>query len=297
MEMSGANKLSEISQLSDDEVDDIPKMYADLVENGGQRSVKERLNGNGTSGPTWLQQQHQITSKRTRIEVEFGRHWSCGMRVFPNVVIYTVLIEGDCLRGEVDEAKKMTSRKQLNGLKDNVATNTSLLKGMCIKGKSDETIQQLREIFFPRPISRHPYHLRNCLGRFLLAAVSGRILAQSYHSVLQVGYEMIEQAVNTTDGNSSEYQPEIAWKRWELSVMLEHVQAHVAPTNVDLGAGVQWLPKILIGSPKVMRTGALLERVFMPCDMYFQFTRHKGGTPELKVILFVSLQNPKILVR
>ncbi|CAJ1948772.1 unnamed protein product [Sphenostylis stenocarpa] len=250
------------------------KMYADLVENGGQRSVKERLNGNDTSGPTWLQQQRQITGKRTRIEVEFGRHWSCGMRVFPNVVIYTVLIEGDCLRGEVDEAKKMTSRKQLNGLKDNVATNTSLLKGMCIKGKSDETIQQLREIFFPRPISRHPYLLRNCL---------------SYHLVLQVGYEMIEQAVNTTDGNSSKYQPEIAWKRWELFVMLEHVQAHVAPTDVDPGAGVQWLPKILRGSPKVMRTGALLERVFMPCDMYFQFTRHKGGTPELKVILFVSL--------
>ncbi|MED6162262.1 hypothetical protein PIB30_068709 [Stylosanthes scabra] len=77
--------------------------------------------------------------------------------------------------------------------------------------------------------------------------------------------------------------PEIAWKRTEMSVMLEHVQAHVAPTDVDLGAGVQWLPKILRDSPKVMRTGALLERVFMPCDMYFQYTRHKGGTNELKV--------------
>ncbi|KAK7321272.1 hypothetical protein VNO77_31753 [Canavalia gladiata] len=120
-------------------------------------------------------------------------------------------------------------------------------------------------------------------GRFLLAAVSGRILAQSFHSVVHVGYEMIEQAVSTKDVQSSEYEPQIEWKRVELSVMLEHVQAHVAPTDVDPGAGVQWLPKILRGSPKVMRTGALLERVFMPCDMYFQFTRHKGGTPELKV--------------
>ncbi|KAG2391711.1 Protein SABRE-like protein [Vigna angularis] len=128
-------------------------------------------------------------------------------------------------------------------------------------------------------------HSEDAHGRFLLAAVSGRILAQSYHSVLQVGLEMIEQGLNKTEGQSSEYQPEIAWKRWELSVMLEHVQAHVAPTDVDLGAGVQWLPKIRRGSPKVMRTGALLERVFMPCDMYFQFTRHKGGTPELKVTL------------
>ncbi|KOM47515.1 hypothetical protein LR48_Vigan07g121900 [Vigna angularis] len=126
-------------------------------------------------------------------------------------------------------------------------------------------------------------HSEDAHGRFLLAAVSGRILAQSYHSVLQVGLEMIEQGLNKTEGQSSEYQPEIAWKRWELSVMLEHVQAHVAPTDVDLGAGVQWLPKIRRGSPKVMRTGALLERVFMPCDMYFQFTRHKGGTPELKL--------------
>jgi len=75
----------------------------------------------------------------------------------------------------------------------------------------------------------------------------------------------------------------------EFSVMLEHVQAHVAPTDVDPGAGLQWLPKILRSSPKVMRTGALLERVFMPCDMYFRYTRHKGGTPELKVSYFIPM--------
>ncbi|XP_057442427.1 protein SABRE-like isoform X3 [Lotus japonicus] len=126
-------------------------------------------------------------------------------------------------------------------------------------------------------------HSEDANGRFLLAARSGRILAQSFHSVLHVGYEMIEQTDSTTNVHTGEYQPEIAWKRMELSVMLEHVQAHVAPTDVDLGAGVQWLPKILRGSPKVGRTGALLERVFMPCDMYFRFTRHKGGTPELRV--------------
>ncbi|OIW02537.1 hypothetical protein TanjilG_12851 [Lupinus angustifolius] len=126
-------------------------------------------------------------------------------------------------------------------------------------------------------------HSEDANGRFLLAAASGRALAQSFHSVLRVGYEMIEKAVGTKDVHSGGYEPEIAWKRMELSVMLEHVQAHVAPTDVDPGAGVQWLPKIRRGSPKVMRTGALLERVFMPCDMYFRYTRHKGGTPELKV--------------
>lgn len=65
--------------------------------------------------------------------------------------------------------------------------------------------------------------------------------------------------------------------------MLVQVQAHVAPTDVDLGATLQWLPKIRKSSPKVKRTGALLERVFMPCDMYFQYTKYKGGTPDLKV--------------
>ncbi|KAG5076244.1 hypothetical protein JHK82_054939 [Glycine max] len=34
----------------------------------------------------------------------------------------------------------MMSRIQLNGLKEDVATNTSLLKGFCIVGKSDETV-------------------------------------------------------------------------------------------------------------------------------------------------------------
>ncbi|KAG5064000.1 Protein SABRE [Glycine soja] len=148
---------------------------------------------------------------------------------------------------------------------------------------ADDTEEGIRHFMVNIIEPQFNLHSEDANGRFLLAAVSGRILAQSFHSVLHVGYEMIEQALSTTDVNGSEYQPEIAWKRWELSVMLEHVQAHVAPTDVDPGAGVQWLPKILRGSPKVMRTGALLERVFMPCDMYFQFTRHKGGTPEMKV--------------
>ncbi|XP_038714762.1 protein SABRE isoform X2 [Tripterygium wilfordii] len=126
-------------------------------------------------------------------------------------------------------------------------------------------------------------HSEEANGRFLLAAVSGRVLARSFHSILHVGYEMIEQALGTNNIHIPESAPEMTWKRMELSVMLEHVQAHVAPTDVDPGAGLQWLPKIRRSSPKVKRTGALLERVFMPCDMYFRYTRHKGGTPDLKV--------------
>lgn len=126
-------------------------------------------------------------------------------------------------------------------------------------------------------------HSEEANGRFLLAAVSGRVLARSFHSVLHVGYEMIEQALGTENVQLPECEPEMTWKRMEFSVMLEDVQAHVAPTDVDPGAGLQWLPKIRRSSPKVKRTGALLERVFMPCDMYFRYTRHKGGTADLKV--------------
>ncbi|KAL9229212.1 hypothetical protein vseg_004701 [Gypsophila vaccaria] len=126
-------------------------------------------------------------------------------------------------------------------------------------------------------------HSEEANGRFLLAAVSGRVLARSFHSVLQVGSEMIEKATGSESVKAPESGPEMTWKRMEFSAMLEHVQAHVAPTDVDPGAGLQWLPKIRRSSPKVKRTGALLERVFMPCDMYFRYTRHKGGTPDLKV--------------
>ena len=55
-------------------------------------------------------------------------------RCSPNVVTYNALIEGLCLSGEADEARKMMSRMRLNGLKEDVATNTSLLKGFCIVG-------------------------------------------------------------------------------------------------------------------------------------------------------------------
>ncbi|XP_047320032.1 protein SABRE-like [Impatiens glandulifera] len=127
-------------------------------------------------------------------------------------------------------------------------------------------------------------HSEDANGRFLLAAASGRVLTRSFHAVVQVGSEMLEQALGT--GGSMqipEIQPEMAWNRMEFSVMLEHVQAHVAPTDVDPGAGLQWLPKIRKSSPKVKRTGALLENVFTPCDMFFRFTRHNGGTTDMKI--------------
>lgn len=126
-------------------------------------------------------------------------------------------------------------------------------------------------------------HSEDANGRFLLAAASGRVMARSFHSVVHVGKEMLEQALGTSSLHIPEPQPEMTWKKADLSVILKDVQAHVAPTDVDPGAGLQWLPRILGSSEKLKRTGALLERVFMPCQMYFRYTRHKGGTADLKV--------------
>ncbi|KAJ1294163.1 hypothetical protein BS78_01G124900 [Paspalum vaginatum] len=126
-------------------------------------------------------------------------------------------------------------------------------------------------------------HSEEANGRFLLAAASGRVLARSFHSVVHVGKEMLEQALGASSLQILELQPEMTWNKFELSVMLKDVQAHVAPTDVDPGAGLQWLPRILGSSEKLKRTGALLERVFMPCQMYFRYTRHKGGTADLRV--------------
>ncbi|KAJ0735220.1 putative FMP27, GFWDK domain-containing protein [Helianthus annuus] len=123
-------------------------------------------------------------------------------------------------------------------------------------------------------------HSEEANGRFLLAAASGRVLSREFHKVVNVGIEVIEQAVSN-EGDIK--QPELIWNRSEVSVMLEHVQAHVAPTDVDPGAGVQWLTKIRKSSPKVkQRTGTLLEQVFMPCDMFCRYTQNKSETQDLK---------------
>ncbi|KAL9394263.1 hypothetical protein Peur_013548 [Populus x canadensis] len=82
-------------------------------------------------------------------------------------------------------------------------------------------------------------------GRFLLAVISGFVLARSFNSILHVGYEIIEQALVNGNVQIPEHVPEMKWKCMEFSVMLEHVQAHVAPTDVDPGAGLQWLPKFV----------------------------------------------------
>ncbi|GJZ86967.1 hypothetical protein Tco_0658577 [Tanacetum coccineum] len=62
-----------------------------------------------------------------------------------------------------------------------------------------------------------------------------------------------------------------------------------------LQAATEWGYRTFIEAPpKVKRTGALLERVFMPCDMYFRYTRHKVGRTDLKVLTGIFYQDHMI---
>jgi hypothetical protein len=81
-------------------------------------------------------------------------------------------------------------------------------------------------------------------GRFLLAAASGRVLARSFHEAVVIGLEALAGATEMRGLPSAGGFPIITWRKRELSILLEHVQAHVAPTDVDLNAGIQWLPKV-----------------------------------------------------
>lgn len=165
------------------------------------------------------------------------------------------------------------------------------------QGEQDETDEE-PTMHFMVNVVQPQFNLQSeeARGRFLLAAASGRVMARSFHSVINVRPEMIAQGLRPGGDHLSGNMPELTWSRRELSVILEQVQAHVAPTDVDPGAGLQWLPKIPRGSQKVKRTGALLERVFMPCAMYFQYTRCKSETADIKVkpLKELSFNSPNI---
>ncbi|MFS7926932.1 hypothetical protein Hanom_Chr04g00302931 [Helianthus anomalus] len=118
-------------------------------------------------------------------------------------------------------------------------------------------------------------HSEDANGRFLLAAVSERVLVQSFHAVLKVGIEMIKQALGIGYVNNLESQPELTWNRMELLLMFGHVQAHVAPTDVDPGARLHWLPKIRRNSQKYSALGPFLKEYL--CHVIFT-----DATPDTK---------------
>ena len=73
---------------------------------------------------------------------------------------------------------------------------------------------------------------KDATGRFLIAAVDGRVVG------LRARRPRIGSLSPKTPTGEGE---EAHWGRREVRVTLKHAQAHVAPTDVDVNAGVQWL--------------------------------------------------------
>ena len=101
------------------------------------------------------------------------------------------------------------------------------------------------------------------LGRFLVAATSGRV----------VGTLFLGSGEGSRVEGSSPAPP-----RRRVAVTLTEAQAYVAPTDVDVRAGVQWLSSKDYSAEGLRRTskdfegvsaaaGTLLRRVFKPCEM------------------------------
>ncbi|GKB12949.1 structural maintenance of chromosomes protein 2 [Tanacetum coccineum] len=81
---------------------------------------------------------------------------------------------------------------------------------------------------------------------------------ESYVYWMNNGHVIVQEPSKVKLDSGDVNNNDLSWNHLELSVMLEHMQAHVAPTNVDPGAGLQW---------------------------------HKGGTTDLKVLTGMLYQD------
>ena len=118
-------------------------------------------------------------------------------------------------------------------------------------------------------------------GRLLLAADSGLVVGR--------------RVVSSSSDSSSE-----AHKQRLVDVNLHHVAAHVAPTDVDLRAGVQWLEdrhsddEVAHLQPK---QASLLRQIFAPCEMIFKHstqTSDSGASDDSDAPTKFSFKSPDI---
>ena len=139
---------------------------------------------------------------------------------------------------------------------------------------------------------------KDASGRFLLAAVSGRVVGRRARrrfigAVSPRSDDFFAQSRSDAPSPASPTDSENAsenahWGRRVVAVRLLDAQAHVAPMDVDVYAGVQWLDESLFApapgsktsgsSKKAHRQEAahsyLLRQVFKPCRMDLDFTTH-----------------------
>ena len=153
-------------------------------------------------------------------------------------------------------------RQALKASGDETSTSMKDAAGNVPPEKSDADGAEEEQIVYVVDISAPQINLEggNAAGRFLLAAVSGRVVGR--------------RAGGGGEGERS-------WSRHVLGVRLVQVQAHVAPTDVDVNAGVQWLDERAFasvagseGSVGADDASYLLRQVFRPCAMELTFTTH-----------------------
>lgn len=175
---------------------------------------------------------------------------------------------------ECDRISRMANRIPVGNMKDRkldtilggVTTMTSLNKVEAELSIDSPTMPKRApdtKVLFVINITAPQINLRgtNAAGRMLLAAEGG----------LVVGRNIEQDGVDV---------------RRLVTVSLQQVQAYVAPTNVDLNAGVQWLrEKITLGDEVSLvrddvfgeadahkQSGSLLRRIFAPGTMVFEYT-------------------------
>ena len=146
---------------------------------------------------------------------------------------------------------------------------------------SDQVITD--ECLFVVQISEPQINLRGDSrnGRLLLAAENG----------LVVGRRIV---------SSSSDRSSVAQKQRLVEVSLHDVAAYVAPTDIDLRAGVQWLEdkysdeEVMNLQPK---RSSLLRQIFAPCEMIFKHsaqTGDNGGSDDSDAPTKFSFRSPDI---
>ncbi|KAK7382688.1 hypothetical protein VNO80_01668 [Phaseolus coccineus] len=145
-------------------------MYADRVENGGRRSVKERLNGNGISGPTRQQQQRQITGKRSRQDDK----WEHDLFDDDEPRIANRKVSAQDLRlklqrkglqpasqsGKSYAPKMQDLRERLSGTMTVKPTNSDLPKSKAVKPSSKNVVVEAPAVQIKRPAEPAPKRSR-----------------------------------------------------------------------------------------------------------------------------------------
>ena len=176
--------------------------------------------------------------------------------------------------------------------------------------EAEEEKEEEEEIMFLVDITAPQLNFegKDASGRFLLAAVNGRVVGRRARRPVSVA---AATAAAAAAASSTALSPTSAadaiaasaahWGRRQVAVQLRKVQAHVAPTDVDVNAGVQWLDEAVFapdtqgegrgresggggnvggsgsdvdGNKRTNATSYLLRQVFKPCAMDLEFTTH-----------------------